>query len=867
MKQFKYVTAYAILLTLWASLHAQAVFNTVPSRIVGQPSLQQQTLTEIAPNLVEGRELYNPEAVALDTSVTPPILYVADTNNNRVLAWQNASAFTKGNFADMVIGQRDLFSTFAEGPASGDLSTGLYSPLALAVDGSGNLYVADAGNNRILRYPKPLSQTSPLLPVDLIIGQKNITGRSPNQGQTAASATSLFYASGNTFARAGLAFDSQGNLWASDPQNNRVLRFPAASLTPGNNGPAADTVLGQSNFTTNSLPQSPVFPDKNFLAGPSALAFDPQGNLFVADDLNRVVVFAPPLTSGSSAARVMGVVPPTQSQPTPPVTSANTLGSVVNGIAYPPQGVFFIGSNPYVVDSGNARILEYSPFNQWPPECIPNQAVPNCAAGTSFSPPAMAVIGQPDFVSNRSDSGQAAPSAATFSGPVTAHNGNEANGVVSAVFDGTDLFVADAGNNRVMVFPQSGGTFSSANRLLGQVDFEYNGINLVEGREFFFQNAGGSVVIDQKSNPPHMYVSDPPNNRVLGFNDYRTVQPGGKADLVIGQPDLYTTMVNYPKNDPTQLNQSSLSFPEGLAVDPNGNLWVADLGNGRALRFPAPFAQPQGTQIQANLVLGQPDFFTRIPDASQATMSAPYGVALTSNGSLVVSDAVFNRVLFFPKPAGGDFANGQSATTVLGQTNFITHTVGTLNAPGLIAIDPDDRLYVADTGHNQILIWGNVPTLTNGQANISALTSANTGVTISSPNGVFGDLNTGDLWVANTGGGSILRFPHFDALVSNTKPDVTIPSSGPLAVTTDPFGNPVVVESINRVSFFYQSIDLTSSAGGVPGRFSGNAANYFQRFAPGMLASIFAYPNSQFGTRHSLRNQHTLAHESRRRER
>ena len=62
---------------------AQIPLNLQPSRAVGQARLQ---LTSANPNLVEGRELYSPQSVALDTSVSPPVLYVADTLNNRVLA-------------------------------------------------------------------------------------------------------------------------------------------------------------------------------------------------------------------------------------------------------------------------------------------------------------------------------------------------------------------------------------------------------------------------------------------------------------------------------------------------------------------------------------------------------------------------------------------------------------------------------------------------------------------------------------------------------------------------------------------------------------------------------------------------------------
>lgn len=64
-------------------------FNVVPSRAVGQAKLQ---LVSTAPNLVEGRELNSAIGVAVDTGAAQPILYVADTNNNRVLAWRNARA-------------------------------------------------------------------------------------------------------------------------------------------------------------------------------------------------------------------------------------------------------------------------------------------------------------------------------------------------------------------------------------------------------------------------------------------------------------------------------------------------------------------------------------------------------------------------------------------------------------------------------------------------------------------------------------------------------------------------------------------------------------------------------------------------------
>src|ERR1017187_1886805 len=159
---------------------AQITLNTVPTREIGQPQLLSSNpfaIPNANPNLVEGRELYYPTSIALDTSVTPPRIYVADTNNNRVLAWKDSVNFTNGKFADLVIGQRDLYSTGPNGPGR-SLSTGFIYPTGLAVD-QGDLYVADSGNNRILRFRKPFAALPGQGP-DLCIGQPSFNSRTVN---------------------------------------------------------------------------------------------------------------------------------------------------------------------------------------------------------------------------------------------------------------------------------------------------------------------------------------------------------------------------------------------------------------------------------------------------------------------------------------------------------------------------------------------------------------------------------------------------------------------------------------------------------------------------------------------------------------
>lgn len=154
---------YAVLLPV--SMPGQVVLNSYPSREVGQATLSMKTTQ---PNLVEGKELSNPQGVAVDTSSSPPILYVSDTGNNRVLAWRNGSQFANGASADLVIGQPDQNTTSASGPLN------LSGPTGLAIDKSGNLFVADSAHSRVLRYPAPFQQQqSPPVP-DLALGQLSL---------------------------------------------------------------------------------------------------------------------------------------------------------------------------------------------------------------------------------------------------------------------------------------------------------------------------------------------------------------------------------------------------------------------------------------------------------------------------------------------------------------------------------------------------------------------------------------------------------------------------------------------------------------------------------------------------------------------
>ena len=822
MRKNVYCLLFSVLLILPTAATAQVALSGVPARAIGQDSL-----TTGAVNLVEGREFDGPIAVALDTSVSPAYLYVSDLLNNRVLGFKNASSFANGQKADLVIGQLDFVSTSRQGPgvatSSGGRSTGLTEPTGLVTDAKGNLYIVDTGNNRILRFPTPFAHSTQF--PDLVIGQTSFNTNGANTG--GASAKTLQFNNGSNVYVAYLAFDPQGNLWVADAGNNRVLRYPAASIGSGaTNGPAADIVLGQTDFVTTTYNNPSGDPTSlNAINEPTGIVFDNEGRLYVAESASsargRILIYNGAFSIGLPASRLIGVVPSTVS-PQPPSISEQQIGPA-------PGNLFLINDGIAICDSANNRILVYPPASQFTTNTLTQQAV--------------AVIGQKNFSVGAANQGQPQTDASSLASPQ------------AAFATATQIYIADTGNSRVIVVPYTGSgaatVFNPATLLLGQDQFYLNAPNLVEGKEFNFSSANAGLVIDTSANPPHLYVADPSNNRILGFKDIRSVTFGAKADLVIGQPDFQRTLVNYPSGDPTKPNANGLYFPIGLALDSAGNLYVADRGNGRVVRFASPFANPT-TLPAANLVLGQFSLTgPTITDASANTMSAPTGLAFAHNNGLLVSDSVHNRVLYFAG-AAASFTNGMAATKVFGQPNFTSTVASTstsspgnrFNSPHGIATDVDDQLYVADTVNNRIAIFGRVYLAGTDPVPVNSLVSitfsSSVSVAITTPVGVYVNPVTDEIWVADTGAGSMVRFPNFNNLAVNSfAPNFVISDGGasPLSLAQDAYGDLFTADTANRVAINFPTFSTL------------NAASFYPSLAlaPGAIGSIFGFTN-QFAT-------------------
>jgi hypothetical protein len=264
-------------------------------------------------------------------------LYVHDNGGYRVLRFDNAGAKANGAAADGVLGQANFTSSTYNGGAAGSAAVpnGFLDGLGIAVDGSGALYVSDAGNTRVLRWNAAAGKANGSS-ADGVIGQPDLV---TNGFNTTA---------GRFFAVAGVATDAAGRVWVADGSNHRVLRFDnAAALS---NGAAASGVLGQSDFVS-STPGTSATRMRN----PTSVAVDASGNLYVGERGNsRVLVFlaAASKANGAAADKVLGQATFTTG------TNPGVVGTQAN-ISLPYALTTDLKGNLYVADGGFNRVLVF----------------------------------------------------------------------------------------------------------------------------------------------------------------------------------------------------------------------------------------------------------------------------------------------------------------------------------------------------------------------------------------------------------------------------------------------------------------------------------------------------------------------------
>jgi len=272
----------------------------------------------------------------------------------------------------------------------------------------------------------------------------------------------------------------------------------------------------------------------------------------------------------------------------------------------------------------------------------------------------------------------------------------------------------------------------------------------------------GSVCIDPVSGK--IFVSDSGNNRILRFTSFSELSNGAAAEAVFGQPDFVSDTRGNGTNP-------GLWGPEGIAIGPDGELWVADLNNHRVLRFENAATATSGAS--ADGVLGQPNFTTRAGELDDESLNQPTDVAIDASGNLYVCDTRNTRVLLFRNARA--LADGSPADTVFGQedpeTNEAVLSASGMGTPLCVSISASGHLYVSDVSYTRVLVFESPLTAQDGatadrvigQVDFESRSDGISSTEYSEPHGLA-FTPQGALWLADSYNQRVLRLGNADTL-------------------------------------------------------------------------------------------------------
>ena len=244
-------------------------------------------------------------------------------------------------------------------------------------------------------------------------------------------------------------------------------------------------------------------------------------------------------------------------------------------------------------------------------------------------------------------------------------------------------------------------------------------------------------------------------------------------------------------------------MPAGIAIGPDGTLFVADGGNNRILEF----AAGAGTYTAATRVYGQPNFISEVPlsPASAQTLASPQGIFVDSASTLYVADSGNNRVMLFPNTRDAP-VTGAIAAFVIGQDTFDAVTGGRLRQPADVVVDSQGDIVVSDNGNNRVLVFSPLMFLplsgasaasVIGQRDVNGTTANwNSSDGLATPEGLYGPIGLfmdrlDTLYVGDAGNSRVLHYlkPATAMPVANAQTGIPVARGGLISITGSGFSD------------------------------------------------------------------------------
>ena len=630
-------------------------FTLLASLLVSLTSWSQDVITTViggGPNNVPATDanLYSPYGVAVDSTGN---FYIAAFNQNRVYKVTNST----GKIT--VVAGSGAVGYSGDGVTGGAANASLSHPYAVAVDSSLNVYIADYSNCIVRKVDTTNTITT-------MAGTPNSCGSGGDGGK--ATAAQLYYP-------AGLALDGSGNLFIGDSQNCVVRKV----------------VLSSNTITTYAGNHTCGYSGDNGAATsaelyiPAGVAADGTGNLFIADSSNCVIREV--IKSSGKIATVAG---------NHTCSFAGDGGLATSAELNQVFGVTVSGTTVTLADYSNQRVRQFTVGGKINTVAGTGTACAGtCGEGGSattaqlYYPVGVATTsGGTIYIANNSNmvvdrftvGGNLNLAAGNHSyNAETLFTGAPANGVMLNYPYGVtedssgNIYVADTDNSMVREEVKSSAlvNFFAGN---GTAGYSGDGGTALTARI----NYSRGVAEDSSGN---LYIADTNNCLV------RKVTSGGTISTVAGLVVSSNPRCGY-SGDGGPATSAELSSPNGVAVDTKNNLYIADYNNQVVRKVSS------GTITTIAGIGGISGYSGDGGPAANALLSYPSAVAVDPSGNVFIADYNNCRVREINAATG-------IITTVAGNGNCSFTGDGPASQVGVaypqgLAVDANDNLFISD---------------------------------------------------------------------------------------------------------------------------------------------------------------------------